>query len=225
MPTPRRLLLAAALLALPLAASAQGDLTKTLAAMDQSSVNFKSFEANLEWRPYLAVLHDFDTPQSGTFYCQRVGSSTQMGIHFTQPSPMLLQIKNGIADKWIPGQDQEDRLKVAGAEGYLALGCGGSGKALADAWNIKDLGPETLTIDGKPIVTEKLDLVSKDANTRSNFSHITLWMDLSRDIALKQILYQPSGDYRTSLYSNLSYNKSVKTKPYAIPGNLKVMMH
>lgn len=220
-----RLALLAALAALPVCAHAQGDLNKTIAAMNAASAKFQSYEANLEWDTWNATIRDIDTKQSGTFYCQRAGGGTQMGIHFNQPSPMVLTFKNGVADKWVPGQDQEDRFKIAGAEGYLALGCGGSGDALAKAWDIKDLGSENVTVDGKPVAAEKLDLTSKDATVRNNVTHILLWIDLTRDISVKQVLYQPSGDYKTSLYSKISYNKGVNSKGYSIPGNLKVISH
>ena len=36
--------------------------------------------------------------------------------------------------------------------------------------------------------------------------NVTIWVDVSRDISLKQIMYQPDGDTRTVTYSNVRYN-------------------
>jgi outer membrane lipoprotein-sorting protein len=54
--------------------------------------------------------------------------------------------------------------------------------------------------------TAKLDLVPRLANIRNNISKLTIWVDLARDISLKQVMLQPSGDSRTVAYSNIRYN-------------------
>jgi outer membrane lipoprotein-sorting protein len=59
------------------------------------------------------------------------------------------------------------------------------------------------------VPTAKLELVSKDSKIRSYFSQVTIWVDLSRDISLKQVMLQPDGDSRTATYSNIRYNQHV----------------
>ena len=75
---------------------------------------------------------------------------------------------------------------------------------------------DTLTVDGKPTPVEKLDLVGKDADARKNFTHITIWVDPTRAVSLKQILYATSGDYRTATYSNIKVNGNVHKDQFAI---------
>ena len=71
--------------------------------------------------------------------------------------------------------------------------------------------------DGSKLVeVEKLDLVSKEASVRSNFTHITIWVDLVRDISLKQVAFAPSGDTDTTIYTNIKLNQPIDMKAYAI---------
>ena len=86
-------------------------------------------------------------------------------------------------------------------ESFLTLGFGGSGKDLKAAWQITDLGPET--VDG--VATEKLDLQSDPAKG-ANIVHITVWVDPARAVSLKQIFYYTSGDTRTCTFTHIKYN-------------------
>jgi hypothetical protein len=38
---------------------------------------------------------------------------------------------------------------------------------------------------------------------RNTYTHITIWVDLARDISLKQVFFTPSGDTDTTIYSNI----------------------
>jgi outer membrane lipoprotein-sorting protein len=68
----------------------------------------------------------------------------------------------------------------------------------------------------KSVAVEKLDLVSKEASVRNNFTHITIWVDLARDISLKQVGFTPSGDTDTTIYSNIQLNQPIDLKAFAI---------
>ena len=45
---------------------------------------------------------------------------------------------------------------------------------------------------------------------------MTIWVDPSRGISLKQSFYMPSGDYRTAVYTDIKYDQKVDEKPYQI---------
>jgi outer membrane lipoprotein-sorting protein len=109
----------------------------------------------------------------------------------------------------------------------MTLGFGGSGTDLAKAWTITDQGSEPISDGMQTVKTEKLDLVSKDPSIRGNFSHITIWVDPARDVSLKQVSYQPSGDTRTVYFTNIRLNQPVDTKPFAIncKGKCVVVQH
>ncbi len=64
---------------------------------------------------------------------------------------------------------------------------------------------------------EKLDLVSKDETVRNgNYTHITIWVDLVRDVSLKQVVLYPSGDTQTTIYTNIRLNQPIDLKAFAI---------
>jgi outer membrane lipoprotein-sorting protein len=110
--------------------------------------------------------------------------------------------------------------KQAQYESYLTLGFGGSGSDLKKSWDITYQGMEA--IDG--VQTAKLDLVSKDASIRENFSHVTIWVDPARAVSLKQILYEPSGDTRTAHYKDIEYNTKISPSMFKIKTDAKTQV-
>lgn len=186
------------------------DLQKVLSQMDTASQKFESAQADFNWDQYTAVVQSHET-QTGTIAFRHTGKSTEMVAHVKtdngQPAPKDVLYKNGQLTFYQPAIKQQT-IFSAGAnrqqyEGFLTLGFGGSGEDLADNWNIKYLGSET--IDG--VQTAKLDLTSKQAGGNPMFTHITIWIDPARAISLKQQFFQESGDTRTAIYANIVMNK------------------
>jgi outer membrane lipoprotein-sorting protein len=207
----------------PAASPAQpkpGHLDEVLRQMDAASLKFQSAEANFRWDLYERVVKQ-TTTQTGTIYFKKQGTTTVMGARIEQPSLKIIEFRNGILRLYDPGTNH---LTIIDAtknkeqlESFLTVGFGGSGKDLAKAWTISDLGDET--IDG--VQTAKVDLVPKDPSVQKNCTHMTLWVDPVRAIELKQSLYMPSEDYRTAVYNNIKYNQKVDEKPYQININSK----
>jgi outer membrane lipoprotein-sorting protein len=229
----RKLSLVAALTFAPLAALAQSQLNTVLSQMDAASAHFKSAQADVRYDNYTRVVNDHDI-ETGSIYIARSGSSEHMGAVFYntdasgKPSSTPARIVNfdgATLRIFTVGTNQVDLFK-AGAnqakyDSFLTLGFGGSGKDLQRAWNITDQGPDT--IDG--VKTEKLDLISKDPGVKNTFTHITVWIDPTRAISLKQIFYAPNGDNRTATYSNIRMNSHINQKPYDIPKGASVITH
>lgn len=207
----------AALFILFAAASARPQdekLEDILKQMDASSAKFRDVQAGIAVDNYTAVVQDHQT-QKGIIAFRRADGATQMAMALDkgQPSERDILYRNGELDFYQPEAKQETII-AAGAnkaeyDSLLPTGFGASGKDLRAAWDITFEGMET--IDGAQ--TAKLDLVSKQQNIRNNFSHIIIWVDPTRDISLKVIMLQPSGDSRTATYSNIRYNSH-------IPGSL-----
>jgi outer membrane lipoprotein-sorting protein len=203
-----RALSAALMLMTAGAAMAQDvDLAKVQSQMDASSVKFQDVQADITVDLFTAVVQDHEI-QKGMTAFRRVGGSMEMVtvLDKGQQGEKDLIYKNGQLSYYQPALKQET-ISSAGAnkaqyDSLLATGFGASGKELAAAWTITPKGMEK--IDGVPTVA--LDLVSKQESIRNNFSHVTIWVDLSRDISLKQIMYQPDGDTRTVTYGNVRYN-------------------
>ncbi len=204
------------------------NLSTVLAELDTASQGFTNARADFVWDYYEAVVKDTST-QNGTIYFQHAGATTQMGAVVmdarSKGPDKVLEYKGGLLRMFDP-HDNQIRLIKAGAnqaqyESFLTLGFGGSGKALAQAWTVTDQGSETLNDSGQPVKTEKLDLVSKDQGVRNMFTHVTIWVDTTRGVSLKQVFETPSHDRRTATYSHIKLNGKVDTSAFAIKPNSK----
>lgn len=214
---------AAALAIAPASLHAQpkpGHLDEVLRQMDAASLKFQSAEASFRADMYELVVKQ-TTTQTGTIYFKKEGSSTVMGTKIVSPSIKFIEFKKGLLRLFDPGANHlttiDETKNKAQLESLLTVGFGGSGKDLANAWTIADLGDEV--VDG--VQTAKLDLVPKDPAVHANCTHMTIWVDPARAIELKQSLYLPSGDYRTVVYTNIKYNQKVDEKPYQIKTDSK----
>ncbi len=208
------LLLAALLPPLLPAQQPSAQLQVTLAKLDQASAHFSSAQADFHKVFYNHFLKSDDDQQDGRIYFTREHSATQMGLLTTGPQGRTVEFKAGTLRVFNPGPRCFDTVTKPGIETYLTLGFGGSGKDLAKAWDIKDLGPETL--DGTKV--EKLELVAKDPAVRANIQKFTLWIDLARGVSLKQVLLNPSNDLQTATYTHIRLNEKVDTKPFTFKG-------
>jgi len=216
----KKILFALLLAAAPVALHAQakpGELDAVLRQMDAASTKFKSAEADFQWDFYERVVRQ-TTTQHGNIYFRKNGANLEMGAKINPPGAKFLNFKGGKLAVFDPSTKElklyDSGKNRAQLESFLTLGFGGSGADLSKAWTVSYLGAEPLS-DGKATVnTAKLDLVSKDANVRNMFTHVTIWVDATRGISLKQQFFTPSDDYRTTIYSNIRYNQPVDTKPY-----------
>jgi outer membrane lipoprotein-sorting protein len=196
-----------------------GHLDEVLRQMDAASERFKSAQADFQWDLYERVVKE-TTTQKGSIYFLRDGGLTEMGAKVLPPSAKVLEYKRGQLSIFDPGANHLI-VMMAGAkqaqyESFLTLGFGGSGRDMAKAWTISDLGSEPMSDGDKTVNTEKLDLVAKDPGVRNMFTHIVIWIDPVRAISLKQQFFMPSDDVRTSVYTHIRYNEKVDTKPFAI---------
>jgi outer membrane lipoprotein-sorting protein len=198
-----------ALFAVPAALPQDANLDKVLSQMDASSAKFQDLQADLTADLFTAVVQDHELQKGKTAF-RRVGSSlemfTQIQTDNGQPSERDILYKDGQLFFYQPALKQETIFSAGANRGefdsLLATGFGASGKDLTSAWTVSFQGMEA--VNGTQ--TAKLDLVPKQDNIRNNVAHITIWVDLARDISLKQIMFQPSGDSRTVTYTNIRYN-------------------
>jgi len=204
----------------PLAARGQsGDLKSVLSQMDGASKNFKSAQADFQWDQFQLVINDKDV-QQGSISFLRKGADTQMAARITQfngkSDDRELVYKDGQLQFYQP-KIKQITIFSAGAnrsqyESFLTLGFGGSGSDLDKNWVVTYQGTDT--IDG--VKTAKLDLVPREASVKQTFTHVTIWVDPTRAISLKQQFFEPSGDYRLATYSNIRYNAPMGADVFAI---------
>ena len=208
-------------------AAAGGDLNHVLTQLDAAAAKFHSAKADFQWDQFERVVSSTDT-QAGVIYYEGSGPSARVALDIEtvdgQPSKKNIVYSNGVLQLFVPQIDQMTVFhageKQAQYESYLTLGFGGSGSDLKKSWDITYQGMETM--DG--VQTAKLDLVSKDPGVRANFSHVTIWVDPTRGVSLKQILYEPSGDTRTAYYKNIEYNKKISPSVFKIKTDSKTQV-
>ena len=205
-------------------APAQGRLDTVLAQMDAANAKFQSAEAEFRWDLFERVTRSTSSQTGTNFFQREKNGATEMGAKIVSPTVKLLSYKDGVLQVFDPAANTLIRIAARGNqqqyEGFLTLGFGASGKDLARAWAITDRGAET--VDG--VGTEKLDLVAKDANVKAMFTHVVVWIDLQRGIALKQEFYTPSEDKRTVFNTKIRYNARVDKKGYEIKPNGKTQV-
>jgi outer membrane lipoprotein-sorting protein len=196
-----------------------GNLDIVLRQMDEASTKFKSAQADFQRDIYERVVRQ-TTTQTGTIYFLRDGALTQMGAKFFPPYAKTIEYRRGTLSIFDPTSNHLTLLsagnKQAQYESFLTLGFGGSGRDLAKAWTISDLGAEQMSDGDKTVATEKLDLFAKDPNARNMFTHIVIWVDPQRGISLKQQFFTPSEDQTTAVYTHIRYNEKVDTKAFSI---------
>jgi outer membrane lipoprotein-sorting protein len=212
-------------LAITTAASAQANLKPLITQLDAASKAFKSATASVQSDVYTKVVraHDLST---GTTYFERNGATTTMGAITYDVGPdgkpaktpsKIVTFDGSTAHLYTPGLNEDDIFKAGASQAktntFLTLGFGSSGTDLINSWNVTDQGPETIDV----VKTEKLNLVSKDPSITNTFTSVTIWIDPTRDVPLKQLFNTPNGDTRTVLYTNIKLNTHVDKKPYKIP--------
>lgn len=181
-----------------------------LEKLNQSAKNFRTASADFE----------FDTNQTdpvpdtdvmkGTAYYERKGSSFQMAAHIRtdngKDAAKTYTFSGGVLKLDEPGPNQVTTIAQASKfTDYVMLGFGASGDELAAKWEISDLGAET--VGG--VQTEKLGLVAKDPGVRKNIPKVTIWMDLSRAVSVKQVWDQGQGRSRENTYTNIKVNQAL----------------
>lgn len=199
-------------------------LNDVLRQLDAASARFHSAEADFQKDIYQRVVRE-TTTQTGSIYFLKSATGTQMGAVINPPDARIIEFKDGRLRLFDPGANHltqvDARANQSQYESFLTLGFGGSGKDLERTWTITDQGTENMSDSGTPIAVEKLDLVAKDPNIRNTFTHVTLWVDPTRAVSLKQQFFSPSEDVQTATYTHIRLNQPVDLKRFAIKTNGK----
>jgi outer membrane lipoprotein-sorting protein len=199
----------------PAALAAQKDLKEVLSQLDTAAANFRSTSADFEFDTVQTdPIYDKDV-QQGTVYYKRNGKAFQMGAHIREengkPVPKDVVLKDGMVQLYEKLIDQVTTLSKLGQyQSWFMLGFGASGKELEEKWEIKYIGPAM--IDG--VSTAQLEMTPRDPAVRKNLPKVTVWMDTTRGISLKQVYDEGQGQSRTCLYSNIKVNQSLPSDAF-----------
>jgi outer membrane lipoprotein-sorting protein len=187
------------------AAWAQNDsagLEKVLTKMDAAAKNFRAVEASVAWDQYDKVINETET-EKGKIYFRREGGGIEMAADFIEPVTKYVIYTGGKVQVYLPKADQVniyDPGKHRGdVDSFLVLGFGGSGHDLLKSYGVRFLGSETV----QGLAADKLELIPKSDSLRNNIARIVLWIDPSRAITVQQQLFEPSGDYHLTKYSDI----------------------
>ena len=190
------------------------DLSRVLQQLDAAAKDFHTTTANVEFDTVQTdPIPDKDV-MTGMAYYERSGSHFQMAAHLTQhdsrPTGKTYILSGGTLRISDTGKASDAKVysQASKYESYLMLGFGASGAQLAEKWTITYLGTET--IGG--VKTDKLELIAKDPAVRKNISKVTIWLDTSRAVSLKQVFDEGEGQSYTCTYTNIKVNQGV-------PGN------
>jgi len=183
------------------------ELEHALARMDTAAKNFKTTEASVVWEQYQKVIDEKET-EKGKIYFRREGGEIQMAADFVDPAKYVLY-GGGQVQVYQPKIDQVteyDAGKNRGdVESYLLLGFGGRGHDLFKSYDVKYLASET----ANGVKTDKLELIPKSERFRNTIARIWLWIDPERGITVQQKLFEPGGDYRLAMYSEIKINQKL----------------
>jgi outer membrane lipoprotein-sorting protein len=193
------------------------DLGRVLKELDKSAANFHSTTADFEFDTIQTDPFPDKDVQKGTAYYERKGATFSMAAHIDEingkPVPKIYT--------FIGGQFKLDDVtanqvityqRATAYESYVMLGFGASGKELTEKWDVKYAGSETL---GK-VKAEKLELVARDAAVRKNIPKVTVWLDTSHAISLKQVFDFGQGVSRVCTYSNVKVNEPVPSEAFKL---------
>jgi outer membrane lipoprotein-sorting protein len=203
---------------------AADDVQQILHQLDDAAAKFRSTSADFEFDSVMTdPVPDTDV-QKGTVYYERTGNDFQMAAHIKEvngkPVPKIYSYSGGRVRLYEPMINQVTTLSKAGDYGsYLMLGFGASGKALAEKWDIKSLGQET--IDG--VKTEKLELTAKDPSVRKNLPKVAIWMDTSRGVSLRQVFDEGQGQHRDCHYFNFKMNQPLPSDAFTVKTDSKTV--
>ena len=198
-------------------ASAADDVQRVLHELDVASANFHSTAADFQFDTYQTDPFPEKDTQKGTVYYERKGSAFQMAAHIAEvdgkPVPKIYAYAGGVLKLDEPLIDQVTTFKSAGKfESYVMLGFGASGKELSEKWDVAYLGSETL--DG--VKTEKLELTAKDPTVRKNIPKVTVWLDTTRAVSLKQVFDEGQGASRVCVYFNFKVNQPLPAEAFKL---------
>jgi outer membrane lipoprotein-sorting protein len=201
---------------------AADDMQQILHQLDDAAAKFRTAQADFEFDSVQTDPIPETDVQKGTVYYERKGNDFQMAAHINEvngkPVPKIYTYSGGRLRLFEPMIDQVTTITKASEYGsYLMLGFGASGKELAEKWNITSLGQEV--VDG--VKTEKLELIAKDATVRKNLPKVTIWIDPTRGVSLRQVFDEGQGQHRDCHYFNFKVNQPLPKDAFTLKTDSK----
>jgi outer membrane lipoprotein-sorting protein len=181
-------------------------LEQTLAMMDRSSASFRSLTSKIRRLSHTAVINE-NNIDSGTMYLNRARPrDLRMLVDLTDPDPKSVAFQGHKLEVYYPKIKTVQEFDVGKnrslLEQFLLLGFGSSGKELAANYELRALGPET--VSGEK--TTRLELTPKSAAVLEHLKKVELWISDTGGYPVQQKFYMPGSDYMLVTYSEMKLN-------------------
>ena len=189
------------------------ELTQTLDRVDAVSAKFSTFTANFAQKRYLALLKEYESPETGDFYYSIDGNrDVQLRHEIRTPGVRITTIKGDSVVVHQPSikQAQVYNLGIGNRKNYveyLATGLGQSSAKLREQFEITYDGAET--IGGAPCSV--LTLVPKDKSAAASVRSITVWFNNSTGTPMQYKFLEPTRDYMLLTFSQEKLNEKIPT--------------
>jgi outer membrane lipoprotein-sorting protein len=185
------------------------ELQRIYLQMDERAKTFRSFVAKFLLKEYMAVLKEFNEPETGEFYYQREKTgTTSLRMEFSHPGRKILTIKSNMATVSQPDirQAQTKNLgKDQDVAEYLAIGLGQSPAKLEKTFDISYKGSES--VNGAPC--DVLVFKPKLPKIAAYFSSMTVWYKKSNGIPIQNKREEPNGNYVLTIFSDEKLNVNI----------------
>jgi outer membrane lipoprotein-sorting protein len=190
-------------------AAPEAGLQDLLSRMDQAASKFQAMSANVHYLVHTAVIDD-NSEEAGAVRMKKVRAGEVQGIiDFTSdPDRRTVAFEQRKLQVFYPKMNTV-QIYDLGKHGeqldqFLMIGFGISGTELAKSFSMRLLGTETI----KDSLALKIELVPKDEEARKILKRAELWIAQPprQPYPLQEKLYEPSGNYRLVMYSDLNIN-------------------
>lgn len=196
-------------------------LDSTLARMDRGAATFKGVTAHIRRVSHNAVLNE-DNIDSGTIMLKRPKrGDMRMLIQLTEPDQKAVAFQGRKLEMYFPKiatvQEYDVGKNRALLDQFLLLGFGISGRELAAAYNIRELG----TTNAGSQKAARLELIPKSKEVLQRLRKVELWIGDS-GYPVQQKFFMPSGEYMAVTYTDLkTANISDSALKLKLPPNVK----
>ena len=182
--------------------------------MDQAAARFHGMTADVQWISYTAALGDLgkDEQTGNIVILKNPHGEARALVNFIKPDAESFSFEKHTGRQYLPKSNTVNVYDLGKhadqVQQFIMIGFGTSGAELAKSYDMTFLGPDT--VNGQE--TLKLELVPRSADVKKYVTKAELWVPKEGDpYPVQEKLYQPSKDYRISIYSNLRINPKLSS--------------
>ena len=184
-------------------------LEAVLGAMDRSAAGFRGMSADMKRVSHTAVINE-DNVDKGSMLLKRSNArDMRMLVDLTEPDPKTVAMSGKKLEIYYPKmktvQEYDLGKHRAMLDQFFLIGFGTSGKELAQSYNIRLLGTET--VGGQKAA--HLELIPKSKEVLQHLKRLELWVSESSGYPVQQKFFLPANDYMLVTYSNLKANPDI----------------